>query len=706
MNRYGRLFGSLIVGLGVSNGVAVLPLEAQEAAGAKEESPRLSPISVTATRNRIEAFSYPGMVSVIDREEIRRLQPSSVDDVVGWVPGVSFSGGPRRSGEIPSIRGFSGPDVVLMIDGVRQNFNSGHDGRLFLDPSLLREAEVLRGSASSLYGSGGLGGVMEFRTLRADDLLGPGERYGTEVSAGYRSANREWLGTTTGAARPMENLDLVASVTRRSSGRIRLGDGTRLRNTDDDIVSGLVKGAVSFADFHRVEASALLFNNDATEPNNGQGMGGDDIVDKEVRNRSFRLAYNYDNPSDLWLNLDATVYYTENRVDEERLDDLGAGPQGQNLRRRVRTLGMRAENRTTFAPSDDLNLRFTYGVEGSRDRQVGRADGAIRQGVPDAEATLFGVFAQAELDWHQPLGLLPGSLQLIPGLRWDRYHSNSDLASNNSDSAVSPRIAASYSPTPWSMLFASYGHAFRAPSFDELYASGTHFQIPVGSGVVNRFVPNPDLKPQRTRTIEIGAGLDFQDLFEQGDGLELKASHYWTRARDLIDLRVMQPAPFVDCVPFIPGACDGTTQAVNVSRAKLSGNEVEGVYDHSRFRFSVGYADIRGRDENSGDHLGLLFPARITTDATLKVPELDGFLGWRMTRASDFTRVNTAAEERDGYTTHDLYLGWVPSSGPLHGLRIDLGVDNVTDRTYARAYTDANEPGRDFKGLISYRFTW
>lgn len=708
-----RLLGSLLIGMGMGiGGATVSPAAAQEppAVGGTEsetEAPlRLSPVSVTATRNPIAAFRYPGMVTVIEREEIRRLQPSTVDDVVGRVPGVSFTGGPRRSGQMPSIRGFSGPDVVLMIDGVRQNFNSGHDGRLFLEPSLLREAEVLRGSASSLYGSGGLGGVMEFRTLRADDILGPGERYGLEASAGYRSANREWLGTTTGVARPLDNLDLVASVTHRSSGRIRLGDGTRLRNTDDDIVSGLLKGAVSFADFHRLEASALFFNNDATEPNNAQGMGGADIVDKEMRNRSFRLGYSYDNPDNRWLGLDATVYYTENLVDEERLDNLGAGPQGQELRRRVRTLGMRVENRSSFAPSDDTDLRFTYGVEGNRDRQVGRADGAVRDGVPDAEATLFGVFAQAEFDWRQPFGVLPGTLQLIPGVRWDSYRSSSDLASNNNDNAVSPRLAASYSPTPWSMVFASYGHAFRAPSFDELYASGTHFQIPIGPGIVNRFVPNPDLKPQRTRTLEIGAGLDFQDVIERGDGLHLKASRYWTRARDLIDLQVVQPSPFVTCNPFIPGNCDGTTQSVNVSRAKLSGNEVEGVYDHSRFRLSLGYADIRGRDQQTGDHLGRLFPARITADATLKLPELDGFLGWRVVRASDFTRVNNAADERDGYTTHDLYLGWVPSSGPLRGFRVDLGIDNVTDRTYARAYTGANEPGRDFKGLVSYRFTW
>ena len=108
----------------------------------------LDTVSVTATLSPIAAFEYPGMVTVIDREQIQQRQPSSIDDVLKWVPNVEFTGGPRRTGEVPSIRGFSGPDVVIALDGARQNFNSGHDGRFFDEPTLLSEAEVLRGTSS------------------------------------------------------------------------------------------------------------------------------------------------------------------------------------------------------------------------------------------------------------------------------------------------------------------------------------------------------------------------------------------------------------------------------------------------------------------------------------------------------------------------------------------------------------------------------
>src|SRR5699024_6606997 len=132
MARTTGLWLSLLLGTSLSVGSAPAnaedQLEMEGAAPAEiDAAPEvvLSPISVTATRNPIAAFRYPGMVSVVDDEEIRRKQPSTIDDVVGRLPGVSFTGGPRRSGQVPSIRGFSGPDVVLLVDGVRQNFNSG-----------------------------------------------------------------------------------------------------------------------------------------------------------------------------------------------------------------------------------------------------------------------------------------------------------------------------------------------------------------------------------------------------------------------------------------------------------------------------------------------------------------------------------------------------------------------------------------------------
>lgn len=663
----------------------------------------LPPISVSATRNPIKAFEYPGMVTVIDADRPDLRNASTPDDLLNRVPNVEFVGGPRRSGEVPSIRGFSGPDVIVTIDGARQNLDSGHEGRFFLDPSLVKEVEVLRGSASALYGSGGTGGLIAFRTLSADDLLAEGEVAGFRIGGGYQSANDEPFGTFTLYGKPGDSVDLLGSVTKRDSGDIELGDGSELTNSDDDIVAGLVKGGVNFAEHHRLEASFQHFDNEAEEPLNGQGIGGDDDTEKDIRTDTTRLAYSYQNPDDKLLDLDLTLYYTDFQVDALRLDDAGAGPEGEKLRRAVDTLGFRLENSSRADLGEDLGLIFTYGAEGYRDKQNGESASGDRDGVPDAEADFIGGFAQVQLQVEEPFGFVPGQVLLLGGVRYDHYSADSDAGSGTNDDAVSPRVGLSYMPTDWSLLFVNYGEAFRAPTINEMFLEGVHFEL--GPTATNRFVSNPDLKPQTTETVEVGGGVDFGDVAMAGDRLTLKGSYFWIWGRDFIDLEVIQPGPPA-CNFGIPGDCDGTTTSENVADAKLWGGEIEASYENQRFRFGIGFSDINGKDRETGDHLGVLTPAQVTLDAALKIYEIDTIIGWRTLLADDFDKTEDPAEERDGYDVHDLYISWAPSGNAIEGLQVDLGIDNIFDETYARVFTGAFEEGRNYKAGVSYRMNF
>lgn len=691
--------------------VAVPALSA--VAAAEEADKRIAPISVTATRSPIEAFEFPGMVTVIDRDEIERRQASTPADILGHVPGVEFTSGPRRTGMTPSVRGFSGSDVVILIDGVRQNFGSAHDGRFFLDPSVVEQAEVLRGGASSLYGSGGTGGVIEFRTLDARKHLQAGESAQLEAKTGYHTANREWHVTTNAFAKPIEGLGVVGSLTRRSSGSIRLGNGGELGASDDDLLSGLAKLNYDLGGGHELSATYLGFNNDAQEPNNGQSGTANDIVDKEIQSDTYRLGYNFKDPSNALIDLDAVVYFQEFSADELRLDNNGAGPAGELLKRDVETFGFRLDNRSRFDFGEALGLTLTYGTEGYRDEQDGASASGNRDGVPDADTEFYGIYAQAELAWNNPFGVLPGDLLVIPGVRYDDYKASSALAATDTeDDSFSPKVGVSYLPNDWLVLFANYAEAFRAPDINELYLSGVHFAIPAGSfgpgsqQATNRFIANPDLKPQTTETFEFGAGLTFDDVAMEGDRFQVKASHYRTDGENFIDLEVTQPAFFTECNPFIPGNCDGTTRNFNVADAELDGTEVEASYDNERVRFVLGYSEVDGENTQTGAKLGVLTPDQLHLDSMLKLPEFDSLAGWRIEAADEFDKVNAANERRDGYVVHDIYAAWAPTSGALQGVRLDLGIDNIFDKAYARAFTDANEPGRDYKIAVSYAFTW
>jgi hemoglobin/transferrin/lactoferrin receptor protein len=102
--------------------------------------------------------------------------------------------------------------------------------------------------------------------------------------------------------------------------------------------------------------------------------------------------------------------------------------------------------------------------------------------------------------------------------------------------------------------------------------------------------------------------------------------------------------------------------------------------------------------------------------ATLKIPEADANLNARVTMAGRFnknydpTSNDPSSESRAGYTVVDLFATWTPGdhmlNGRLHGLRLDAGVDNVTDRDYQPYQAGVSAPGRNFKVLASYTLAW
>ncbi|MGD9742730.1 MAG: TonB-dependent receptor [Dongiaceae bacterium] len=683
--------------------IALAPLTGSDEASAEDVNVRTRPVTITATKNPITTFEYPGSVTVIDQQEIDERIPSTIDDVIEGVPNTTSAGGPRRNGESPIIRGFSNQDVIVLLDGTRQNFNSAHDGRFFLDPSLLKQVEVVRGAGSALYGSGGLGGVMEVRTKDASDYLAPGESFGANVFFGAQSVNGEISPGITLFGAPSENLDLVGSFIYRDSGDIELGNGAEL-DADDDIISGMAKATFTEGP-HSLEGAWIRYDASAIEPNNAQTDTDTDFADKDILSQTWRATYGYSDPDNDWVNLDATVYFTQFEVDEERLD----GPdEGEDLKRDVDTYGLRFDNRSKVEIDTENSILFTYGIDAFRDVQDGDADGGDREGVPDADSNSIGIFLQSEVNVAAPFGM-PGDFLIIPGVRFDYYDASSDLSDKNVDTAVSPKIGVSYLPTDWLMFYGSYAHAFSAPNINDLYLTGVHFEIPLGppfGTVVNRFVPNPDLKPQRTKTIEAGAGFQFEDVLAEGDDLHAKGGWFLTYGKDFISRTVDQPALFVDCNPAIPGDCDGTTIIDNVNRAKLDGVEVEAGYENDFMIFDFAYSHINGIDRDTGDTLGLLQPDTWALHAAAKLGFMDTQIGWRTIIAEKFEDTGDPSADRDGYTLHDIYAIWRPSFEPIRGLSLSAGIDNLFDEAYTRVWTGAYEAGRDYKGWISYTLAW
>jgi hemoglobin/transferrin/lactoferrin receptor protein len=364
---------------------------------------------------------------------------------------------------------------------------------------------------------------------------------------------------------------------------------------------------------------------------------------------------------------------------------------------------VKADNRSRFDLSDTTKMTLTYGAEIYRDEQVGRDNqtaNGLWPGVPGATADFAGVFTQAEFKMLSPAGL-PGELTVLPGVRFDSYKSETSGLDTNEDTAISPKLGLSYKPVPWLLLFGNYGEAFRAPSFNELYADGVHFQFPGTPFAPNVFRPNPNLKPQDGATVEGGIGLEFKDVASAGDRFSVKASYWKSKVENFIDTEVIVSG----CFDFRP-ATPCYSEFYNVENAELEGFELEARYDIGRFYGIAAYSTIDGRDLDEGDYLGILQPDKFYLDLGVKFPEYWTRVGTRLTWADEFTKVNGDEAPRDAYNTVALYASIEPGEGSLKGFRLDLGIDNIFDEDYEVIAAGASEPGINFKAALGWTHKW
>ncbi len=118
-------------------------------------------ILVTASRGTGEAFVPESMSSTVVHLDQQLGNPSTVLEAVESVPGLSENG---QGGifQTFSIRGISGPRVMTLVEGmpIVSERRAGVSAS-FVDPALLNGVEVMRGPASTFWGSGALGGVLQ-----------------------------------------------------------------------------------------------------------------------------------------------------------------------------------------------------------------------------------------------------------------------------------------------------------------------------------------------------------------------------------------------------------------------------------------------------------------------------------------------------------------------------------------------------------------
>ncbi|KQS03856.1 TonB-dependent receptor [Sphingomonas sp. Leaf357] len=556
-------------------------------------------ITVTATRTEKPVEDVPATVSVIDTTTIDDRLISDIKDLVRYEPGVSVRRAPARFTAAGAstgrdrdsgfnIRGLEGNRVLITVDGVRVPdafaFGAQSVGRGdYVDLDLLKSVEILRGPASALYGSDGVAGAVSFITKDPQDFLKDGKLVGGGLRVGYDGADNSWTKGLVVAGKAGD-IQAIVAFTRRDGHGIETKGTNDSANTDrttaipQDIVSNALLARLVWTptDGSRVrltyERFASVVDSDVLSaitkplppaPLASTAVLGLRALDTTSRDRGT-IDYRYIGDGAI-SGIRAAAYYQQSKTDQTGWEDRNTALDRIRINRfdnEVYGGMLQLESRLATGLFSHL---FAYGADYSHTRQTGVRDGTVppagetypTRAFPTTDYTLVGVFAQDEI------GIADGLLTLFPSIRYDHYKLSPQtdplfttfVPRGQSASRFTPRLGAVAKLTGNIRLFANYSQGFKPPEPNQ-----------INNGFANlvsnyRSIPNPDLKPETSNSIEGGVRLN-------GQRWSLSGTAFRSRFRDFID-QVQVSGAFTAASPAV-------FQYINRGRVKIEGLEARG----------------------------------------------------------------------------------------------------------------------------------
>ncbi|MEF8697819.1 MAG: TonB-dependent receptor [Candidatus Accumulibacter sp. UW26] len=511
---------------------ATLALASVCSTAAFAADPQLDPIVVTATRQATRSDELTSDVSVITREEIDQAGESTLPQLLARQPGIQYTanGGAGTNSSI-FIRGAGSNQSIVLIDGQRiGSATTGSTALSRIPLNQIERIEILRGPASSLYGADAIGGVVQIFTRRGE---GPAR---VSASTGYGSYDTSDTSVGIAGGSDLVSYSVQAGYSNTDSFNAIHNRSNAAYNRDRD-------------GYYNSNLSANL----AVRPAKGQEIGVNLLVSKGTNqyDASWPLGAAAAYSSDQTVG--SYSIYSRNRLQQAWTSTLRVGRSTDDAKDHAGKIGNGVFRTDMDLVSWQNDIRLPVGeallaAEYTRQEVSGSTDYTV------GERTIRSLLA----GWNGSLNQHRLQLNL-------RRDDNSQFGGETTGSA-----SYGYQFTPQWRAHLSYGTAFRAPTFNELYYP---------------FFGNPDLKPETAKNTEVGVN------WERGDH-RFSAVMFNNDLSDLIETIEVQPFTYAP---------------VNVSQARLRGATLtyDGRFTDWAAGIAVDFLDPRNEEDgpNHGNQL-------------------------------------------------------------------------------------------------------
>lgn len=423
----------------------------------QEDSQQLDQVVVTGTRTPKLLKEVPIVTRVITEMDIKRTDATTIGDLLqSELPGIEFSYSMNQQTAL-NMAGFGGNSVLFLVDGERlagETLDNVDYSRLNMDN--VQRIEIVKGAASSLYGSNAVGGVVNIISRESQ------EPWSVNLNGRYGAHNEQRYGGSVGV-----NLGRFNSLTNVQHTTIDAIDLSKGKETDKVGDYSSIYGSSTYnikerliftaTDELKFTARAGYFfrerNSSANQKDRYRGFSGGLKGNYALtKHQDLELSYAFDQ-------YDKSDYWVLNRLDVRDYS---------NVQHTLRML-----YNHTLAGRHILTVGGDYMYDYLMSYQFAD-NGDYRQQTTD-------LFAQFDWNPHK-------RFNLITGLRFDYF-------SEGNRSRLSPKLSMMYRIGSCA-LRASYAGGFRAPTLKEM-----HMNFYMGN--IFMIYGNPDLKPELSHNLSL-----------------------------------------------------------------------------------------------------------------------------------------------------------------------------------------------------------